>query len=147
MAEVEAAVNPDAILRDGHIFLRIYRPLSRKRDLLIEGGVHLQVLGALWVKGVKGGQGGAAETKYLHARWPQGDRRGLWRTPELLICFSFLVPHSPLPRQLRIPHRSKFLDLVTISPGSSVVFSRPAWANPLLANPCPSPVISPWISA
>lgn len=31
------------------------------------------------------------------------------RTPELPICFSFLVPHYPLPRQLRILHRSKFL--------------------------------------
>jgi hypothetical protein len=62
MAEVKAAVNPDAILRDGHIFLGIYRPLSRKGNLLVERGVHLQAVGALLVKRVKGGQGGAAET-------------------------------------------------------------------------------------
>lgn len=86
VAEVKAAVNPDAILRDGHIFLGIYRPLSRKGNLLVERGVHLQAVGTLLVERVKGGQGGAAETTTNYMRVGRKGSEGLVensRSPEI----------------------------------------------------------------
>lgn len=72
MAEVKAAVNPDAILRDGHIFLGVYRPLSRKGNLLVERGVHVQAVGALLVESERWTRRGSGDDNKLHARWPQG---------------------------------------------------------------------------
>lgn len=36
MAKVEASINPNTILGDGYIFLRIDRPLARRRDLFVK---------------------------------------------------------------------------------------------------------------
>lgn len=37
VTEVEASVDPDSILGNGHIFLGVNGPLARQGDLLVEG--------------------------------------------------------------------------------------------------------------
>lgn len=43
MGEVEAAVDPNLVFRDGLVLLRVYRPLTRQGNLLFKGSsAHLR---------------------------------------------------------------------------------------------------------
>lgn len=81
VAKVKAPVNPNAILRDGNIFLRIYWPLARQGDLLVERcSIHwgfLDLKECLGRREKKDGEFGELELLYgMEIRWPE-DQEGV----------------------------------------------------------------------
>lgn len=81
VAKVKAPVNPDAILRDGNIFLRIHWPLARQGNLLVERCcIHwgfLDLKECLERRKKIDGEFGELELLYgMEIRWPEDQEGG-----------------------------------------------------------------------